>query len=181
LAEALSRQAANELLAPKGLTIGSWNELAAIDSTAQLSCAYIPSLAALELYITAQRLATWLETSGWTLMQIDNSTSPLDDEMRVLETAVFEGQKFLLSGEQRSFLFTCYLDADEESLQIKVALLIYLSLLFAWHVHLTSHSSLHGKRLALQDGIAYFFGDEVAMRSASLVIGQLAASPPAMS
>ncbi len=177
----LERDEANILLASLGLRVGDWNELTASNSAGQLNYAYVPPTEALELYVVSQRLTAWLGTRGWTLLQIDNSTSPTSDERRVFEAVVFEGKTFSFQDGQRSFLFNADSDFDDDSIQTKVALLVYFALLFGWHVHLTSRSSSNGKRLALLDTVAYCFGDETAVHAAEKVIDQLTSNPLAVS
>jgi hypothetical protein len=168
--EAIDRAKANELLAPLGMNVGSWNELSSLPSVPATHRAYSPPTDAMELYVAANRLANWIGSGSWTLLQVDNSTSPSDDELAIFERLVLNGRPWDVA-EQHTFL----LGAGAQ--QSTLVLLVYFSLLFTWHVHLASEASLAGQRLALQDGIAYFFGDSATIQSADELIASLAADP----
>lgn len=171
--EAIDTAKANELLAPLGMKVGSWNELSNLPSLKVTQRAYSPPADAMELYVAAHRLANWIGSGSWTLLQVDNSTSPSEDELAIFERLVLNGRQWDIA-EQHTFLLGA--GAQRSTL----VLLVYFSLLFTWHVHLTSETSLSGQRLALQDGVAYFFGDAATIQSADELIASLAADPRAL-
>lgn len=173
----LSHAKADQLLMPLGMKIGGWNELTSVHSGAVTHRAYSPPSNALELYVVAYRLSAWIVSGEWTLLQVDNSTSPTDDELRVFEKLVLAGQQEWRIGNQRTFLFEGSSDSESQSLKTTVVLLIHFALLFGWHVHLASEASLHGHRLALQDGVVYFFGDAQAIETADSLVKSMAADP----
>ena len=55
--------------------------------------------------------------------------------------------------------------------------LVFFSLLFEWHVYLTSQSSTGGRRLGLLDGVAYFFGDAKTIEQADMLTTCVAEDP----
>lgn len=171
----LPRSAVDLLLSPMGLKIGNWNELTRV-AGAESYKTYRPSPDALELYAFAQRLLTWLSPIGWTLFQIDNSTSPADDEVNIFERLVLAERKWDIDN-QRSFIFD---DTPEKKLlgdRTALVLVTFFSLLFEWHVHLVCENSRERKRIALQDGIVHFFGDKDAIDGAVLLIQQSMKTP----
>lgn len=171
----LDHQRAIELLAPLGLGIGGWNELRALRPEAAPHKSYSPPTEAIELYVVADRLAQWVASGAWTLLQVDNSTSPTEDEIAVFEKIAFNGLSSWDVGKQHSLL------VEGQGRCPTLVLLIYFALLFEWHVYLTSAASFAGQRLALQDGVVYFFGDAVALRSAEALIDELVAAPRQLS
>ena len=132
---------------------------------------HTPPTDALELYVAAHRLANWVVSGSWTLLQLDNSTSPAEDEIAIFEKLALKPWDI---AEQHTFLLN---DQGRES---TLVLLIYFALLFTWHIHLTSEASLGGQRLALLDGVAYFFGPTPAIQSADELIKNAAANPRAL-
>jgi len=169
----ISKFDADHLLANNGLKIGKWNELT---DTIPGSVKYIelcPSKDALELYVVAKRIRLWLPFSEWMLFQIDNSTAPEDDEVKVFELLVLQDDQQWVVSEQKSFLIE---DVKGRAIST-IDLLIYFSLLFEWHVHLTTAHSKNGQRLVIQDGIIYFFGDDNSIKDAEAVITVLHENP----
>lgn len=125
---------------------------------------------AVELYVAAHRLASWVCSGSWTLLQVDNSTLPTDDEGSVFESLVLKGGTWNVPS-QHTFLL------DGKTRRSTLVLLIHFALLFTWHIHLVSEASFGGQRLALQDGVAYFFGDPSATAKADDLIASLNEEP----
>lgn len=169
--QVIDSECAAQLLVPIGIRIGEWNELRPLLPSAISHRSYAPPAGALELYVMAYRLAQWINSGAWTLLQVDNSTLPTDDEVGVFEAIAFDGQTFWDVATQHTFLLQ-----GQQRLST-LALLIHFTLLFEWHVHLVSEGSLEGQRLALQDGLVYFFGGADALQSADGLITSLVAEP----
>ncbi|WP_409525035.1 hypothetical protein [Nitrincola sp. MINF-07-Sa-05] len=168
----INQQLASQLLDPSGIRIGDWNELlCSLQLGGVLHRSYSPPAEALELYVAAHRLAQWVISGNWTLLQVDNSTSPTEDEIAVFEKLIFNGEQSWDVAEQRTFLLE-----GAERLSTLV-LLIYFALLFTWHIHLASEASLEGRRLALQDGGAYFYGNDSTLQDADELIVSLTTAP----
>ena len=89
----INQQLANQLLVPSGIRIGDWNELCSLQLGGVLHRSYLPPAEALELYVAAHRLAQWVISGSWTLLQVDNSTSPTEDEIAVFEKLIFNGEQ----------------------------------------------------------------------------------------
>ena len=166
----LSKHEADQLLVGLNLKIGNWNELTNVDSDAVLSKAFRPSRGAVELYEEARRMLGWIACGGWTLLQIDNSTAPTDEEIAVLEKLVLPAGAQWDVAEQKSFLFDGISEASSATDQTGLVLIVFFSLLFEWHVYLTSEHAASGQRLALQDGVVYFFGESEAIDTAKVVV-----------
>lgn len=173
----LLRSEVDPLLLVVGLKIGNWNELADIAAGGVLRKAYRPPNNAIELYVAAGHLLNWLAPEGWTLLQVDNSTAPTDDEIRVFERLVFGDDRTWDVGGQRSFLFDDAGKTEFGADQATLVLLVFFSLLFEWHVYLTSQSSTGGRRLGLLDGVAYFFGDAKTIEQADMLTTCVAEDP----
>jgi hypothetical protein len=171
LMQPIDSQHAEKLLEALGLRIGGWNELCALYPDSISHKAYSPPAEALELYVVAHRLALYVTSDAWILLQIDNSTCPSADEVTIFEKLAFGGHQPWDIARQHTFL----LEGRERSSTL--VLLIYFALLFGWHIHLTSASLSAGQWLGLQDGTAYFFGDATALRAAEDLIAQLLVEP----
>ena len=177
LTKLLSRAGADQLLKPLGMKIGSWNQLTSLYPDTVMHLAYSPPSSAFELYIVAYRLSDWIISGEWTLLQVDNSTAPMDDEIRVFEKVVLAGDYEWQIGIDTSFLFQGESNTRRQAVQTTLTLLIQFSLLFGWHACITSEASLHGRRLALQDGVVYFFGDANVIETAQCLVKSLTANP----
>jgi hypothetical protein len=166
----LSKGQANALLRPLGLEIGSWNGLNECGSEKASYRVYIAPQEARELYVLAGHVLDWLAPEGWVLLQVDNSTAPLEDEKRVFERLVFNGALSWDLDSQRSILFGEEGSSAPAVLREQLILLIYFALVFQWHVYLTCENAAPGQRLGLQDGAVYFLGDDSLMRRAEAVM-----------
>jgi hypothetical protein len=173
----LSRIEADHLLLALGLKIGNWNELADDSEGVVTSKGYRPPRNALELYVVARQLLNWIAGGEWTFLQVDNSTAPANDEIRVFEKLMFHGEERWDIGAQRSFLLDDASKVGSATDQTSLVLLIFFSLVFEWHVYLTSKNSTRGQRLALQDGVVYFFGDAKTIERADTLVSRIAESP----
>ncbi len=151
---------AAKLLAPHGLTIGSWNEVTEITPTKQSWSQCVPPANSRELFAFSNRLVRWLtpQKPNWIFLQVDNSTSPLNGEEEVFESLVFSGRRKWDVGLHRSFLFEANDETDEVMLTPGLCMFIFFALLFEWHVHLVCETEAGAQCLGLVDGVAYLFG-----------------------
>lgn len=173
----MSTSEADKLLKPFGLKIGNWKELANDSDRTFGHRAFRPIRDALGLYAVSTHLLTWIGRQGWKILQIDNSTAPTRDEINVFEKLVFSPREYWNVSEQRSFLFG---DESTELLvheQTTLVLIIYFSLAFEWHVHLVSEHSASRRRIGLQDGTIYFYGDFKALDEAGRLMSGLELNP----
>lgn len=158
-----------------GVTIGEWNELKLLNKAEEFSLEYIVPRDSLLMYVASQQLAKWLEFRDFVILQIDNSTSPMDDEMEIFQKLIMPcGGNFDIS-EQRSYFFA----KSDKLMDVKtlVVLIIYFSILFSWHIHLISDTSSDGARIAIQDGTAYLIGSEEVMSKSEKLIERLEKNP----
>jgi hypothetical protein len=172
--QVIDRAEADRLLMPLGIKIGNWNELCSQPSVGVANTAYSPPSDAMDLYVAAFRLAEWIASGSWTLLQVDNSTSPTDDEIAVFEKLILANQTPWKLADDHTFLLS------GEARKSTLVLLIYFALLFAWHIHLTSENSSCGQRLALQDGVVYFFGDAIIIQGVDALVKKMADAPRAL-
>jgi hypothetical protein len=112
----------------------------------------------------------WLPLESWAIIQIDNSTTPLEDEIELMES-VFNMSVSNKAGANSSFVL------DGPDLGSKAAALIFFVLVFEWHVHVVASTSKNGKRLSLQDGVVYFFGSDRELADAIKLVERLKLNP----
>ena len=87
------------------------------------------------------------------VIQADNSTFPTSDECAVFRIIFGDLADDWLSAESRSLVF---LNQEIGSVRIDVqrlALLIYYSILFEWHVHIVCIHENRVLRIGLEDGV----------------------------
>lgn len=169
---AISVKRAKEMLGPLGLSIGAWNELTDIQHASE-NFMYQPPRLANELYVFCHDLAQWLSSEDWTLIQIDNSTSPLEDEIKIMESI------FAMSISEKTDANISFI-VDGNDIHSKLTMLVFLIIIFEWHVYLVSSSSKNGKRLGLQDGVAYFFGSSRQLKDARSITEKFKSNPLAL-
>ncbi|MGO1000075.1 hypothetical protein [Lysobacter sp. CA196] len=170
-ARLLTQLESANLLEKTDLKIGNWGELSTATSH-QKFLQHSPSTSAIELYATAHCIIEWLAPGNTTLLLLDNSTMPSDDELETF------GGLFLSPGEKwdidatRGIAWTIPA-GGATAVNSAIAIAAMLSTMFGWHAHLASENSTSGKRLGLQDGIIYFYGDSIELDKATRLINQI--------
>lgn len=160
----------NKLLHPLGLKIGEWNQIESLHVDGLHCYKYIPGKNAVNIYVLVRKLLEWINVDGWVLYQVDNSTSPLDDEISVLERIVSNGEFQWDASMHHSFLF-CGTESDNDVVDFTtLVLLLYFSILFEWHIYMVSDGSATFQRLAIIDGVIYFMGRKESVESGVLLI-----------
>lgn len=176
LVRILSKPDSGALLAPFGLTIGNWNEIVGTE----LASGEVVSVRAphdgLELFVLVGHLAHWIGCDEWAFFQVDNSTSPTNDEIAVFQAIALRGAQWDIVNE-RSFVFSALQGNSQQGVRTTIGLVMYFSLLFEWHVHVTANGARSQQRLALQDGVVHFFGDTLALERARSLLKLLAENP----
>lgn len=165
----ISRIEADAMLKTKGLIIGSWGEFREADSSCFGVRSFAPSRDARELLYLSRDIVSWLGPGAWVLYQVDNSTCPLDLENLVFDRIVLDLQCHWDIAEVRSFLFGFADEAGEKN-SMDLILLIGYSIAFEWHVHLVSEATSAGQRVAIQDGVIHFYGDQKVLSEADRMI-----------
>ena len=158
-----------------GVTIGKWNELTSSKNFEEFSFGYMPPRDSTLMYVASQKIAKWLDVRDFFILQIDNSTSPMDDEVNIFQTLIVPcGGGFDIS-EQRSYFFA----KSDKAMDVRglLVLIVYFSILFSWHVHLISDASSNGSRIAIQDGVIYFIGDGEAIEKSKELISKKKKNP----
>lgn len=175
----LSHPEADEILAPLDIKIGKWNELSDTVFNRQNTSVILKApKAAIEIYVIALWLTDWLPKGKWKLIQIDNSTSPSRDE-----SLLFGQLMSLPMGEwdiatQKTFLLDLNDDiAARQQLDMVIVSVIFFALMFQWHIHIVSDGGARGQRLAIQDGFAYFFGNDENISAAKTLVEQVFLHP----
>ena len=153
----LARVEAESLLARLGLKIGPWNGVTATGHSAVRSLPYSRDVR--DTFSLAHALLRWLSPSecDWYLLQFDNSTCPLENEQETFESVMRLEPDVWDIGLHRTVVAENYSASEAQS---TVGLLIFLSLVFEWHVHLVASSAIDGRRIGLLDGVAHLFGSE---------------------
>lgn len=166
----IDKAEANELINPLGLKIGEWNQIESLHVDGLHCYKYIPSKNAIDIYFLVGKLLNWINVNGWILYQIDNSTFPLDDEIKVLEKIVSNGELQWDVSRHHSFLF-CGAESDGDILcSTTLVFLLYFSILFEWHIYMVSEGAAIFQRLAIIDGVIYFMGGKESVESGMLLI-----------
>lgn len=170
--QAISTEKAREILRPLGLGIGAWNEIIDIPHS-PASLMRQPPRAANEMYVFCRALMQWLSCEDWVLIQVDDSTSPLEDEIEVMED-IFAISISDKADSNASFVM------DGKDLHSRIALFIFFVIVFEWHVYLVPANSNNGMRLGLQDGVVHFFGSKGQLEGARAAVEKLEDNPLAM-
>lgn len=110
-----------------------------------------------ELHNFAQHVAGWLPKGGWKIFQVDNSTSPSEDESFLINRLLFGSNDVASIVDRDSLLF----EFDDEGCvasdeDLLLSNLIFLFLMFECHGQVASSNCNNGKHLSIQDGFVYF-------------------------
>ena len=158
-----------------GVFIGPWGELKSLNAQDDFSVRLAPNEDALHLYVAAQHLARWLGPQNFFVIQIDNSTAPAEDEIDVFNFIVGKSSdcQYVDLGGVRTF----FVSNEFEKINNVAVVLINFMLIFSWHVHLVSDTCFHGRRLAIQDGVAYLCGGEADIEKAAVLVKKFIDNP----
>lgn len=165
------------ILQAVGVEIGNWGELKSLNPDHESRVNFIPSGEALRLYVVAARLAKWLGTEDFFIIQVDNSNSPADDEVEMLKILLKPTNGKINSSDQ-TFMFS----RPEDNLNMMAVLtaVIYFLIMFSWHAYLVSDKSSMGKRLAIQDGMVSLLGSADDIKKAEYMVNELKNKPLSM-
>lgn len=155
----ISHAEAMALLDTVHLKIGEWGRLCdTLDRPYPAACVTVRQAPsdALALYQFMNLALQWLDTRGWALLQIDDSTNFIsqDDAFSVFSASPCEVDENILN-THRSFLFKA---CDSQTSRDWYALrdLAHKLLLFGYHGQIVAQNSTHGLHLSVQDGFIYF-------------------------
>lgn len=149
----LNKDEANIYLKKIGINIGTWNQLCDnLGRNYEISnwINYRAPSDARKLYYFSQSINKWLPYGTWKIIQIDNSTSLLEDEETLIKQVIFGDIDKIKSLHGKTFIS----DSDKEDSLFTS--LIFLMLLFEQHGQIISSSCVNGKYLSIQDGYVYF-------------------------
>lgn len=175
--EILSKSDADNFLSPLGLLVGDWGGVTVSDASLFSTVTFEPSKIALELYVTSMVLSKWLDRDGRILAQADNSTFPTADELAVFRIILGPLADGWILAENRSLLVQADAYRDASQISQVIALLIYYSILFEWHVHLVSVCKEGVSRLVIEDGIVSVCGSGRLRESIDVVVRKITARP----
>ena len=174
-----SPEDANALLNPLGMKIGEWNEVSDIDpgSPAPWTSDQAPR-DSIAQYVLVQHLTGWLSGDRWMLIQIDNSTNPSPDEVLLFERLLVGSIGEMEIANQRTFIVELSKnDDDNRQAAFVISMVMFVALLFEWHIHLVSSGCRKRQRLALQDGVVYLFDDKQHLPDARQMLENLKSHP----
>jgi hypothetical protein len=165
------------ILPALGVEIGSWNELKSLYPDQDNRENFVPSNEALRLYVVATKLAKWLDSEDFFIIQVDNSNSPADDEVEILKV-LLKPLAGNINSSDKTFMFS----RPEGDLNMTAILttVIYFLITFSWHAYLVSDKSNMGKRLAIQDGVVSLLGNKDDVENAKSVVENLKNKPFSM-
>lgn len=149
----LSKAQANIYLNKIGITIGSWNQLCSNSGHHHKTSNWINYRApsdARKLYYFARNINKWLPYGAWKIIQIDNSTSLLEDEELLIQRLISGNFDKMKSLHGNTFI------SESDTEDDLFSSLIFLLLLFEQHGQIISSSCMNGKHLSIQDGYVYF-------------------------
>lgn len=177
----LSKDEANLLLDSNGMVLGDWNRIVDLNRQNKKNDFFINYQAprdALHLYCFSQHVAGWLPSGNWKIFQIDDSTSLAPDEAFLLARLLYgtaDAPNFL---RDRTFVFEF---GDDEDANVKVEMvianLIYVFLLFECHGYVVSSASQSGEILGVQDGFIYFISRDRHISGAQELISEFEKNP----
>jgi hypothetical protein len=148
-----------ELLHPLGFEIGQWNEIK-IAGTAANKGNYVRIKApqnARELFVFSQHVAGWLPIGNVRLLQFDYSTSLSLTENLLLSRWLFGTSKNEIF-PNTSHILLQQQSAEGRVIDVVIAQIIDLLLLFECHAEFVSADSSNTQILSIQDGYVYFVG-----------------------
>lgn len=157
----LKAQDVVKLLEKLSLSVDQWGRVEDKVPGERLCSQYNPSRDALELYCFAFHVAGWIRNDEWKLMLFDNSSLLSFDEKIVFSQFSSEEFENIFCVENPALLVDLSFGSRSRS-EIKVAYLIYFSLLFEAHCWIVSSAGRHGQHLGIQDGFVYFISRDNA-------------------
>jgi len=176
ISEIISDQAANALLAKVGMTIGDWHDINIIhgERTSLPVVSFKAPKHASELFCFAQHIAGWIPKGDWKILVTDCSNSlSRDESLLVSQGAVGHD----LGGAFNRF-FRFGLDEDQSfEIDVMIANIIFLFLLFEGHAYLTSSSSKMFQILGIQDGYAYLYAKDLQLSRAEELLKNFEYNP----
>ncbi|SFG43780.1 hypothetical protein SAMN05518865_11256 [Duganella sp. CF458] len=170
----------NSCLSQIDMRIGEWNQITDNQLNGNNTGGWLNYAAPKDshmLFKFSEHVAGWLPKGKWKILQIDNSTY-LD---AVQEN--FLGQFLRVEGaerlsETRSLLFEFGASKrQDQKLELLIAQLIFIFLLFECHVHVVSSGSVAGQLLSIQDGFVYFQSREMNVQGAELLLDSFRRNP----
>ncbi len=178
----LNAQESNFYLATISMGIDSWNRLAYADAALNAKPYwrnYQAPKDAHSLFNFALHVAGWLPKGSWKILQIDNSSSFGVVQASAI-SRLLPGLASLSSTTiQKS---TCLFEFGGQELadgdmELLIANVIYLFLLFEGHGYLVSPNSRSRECLSVQDGFVYFSSGDEDVAGVDTLIRNFEASP----
>jgi hypothetical protein len=151
----LDKYSANGLLGGIGLKIGKWNRIVFLDESKDYhKISFQASRDALLMYCLSLHIVGWLPDGEWKILQIDDATVPIKDEI-VFVSRLLGLDKPLDFAKERSIMFE-FSEARKIELNLTISYLVYIFLLFEWHVYFVSSGVKETEMICIQDGFVHF-------------------------
>lgn len=156
------------------LKIGKWREVTSFYPEYNLCLSLNTGADALKLYNLSHIVAKWLSIDNFFIIQIDNSTCASSDEIDIIDT-ISQGEINRAFFEKRSPMIINGSNVRKNC--VLLAMLIYFSIIFSWHIYFIPDTSFKGKRVAVLDGMLCFFGDSTILNDAKLLLDKIKNNP----
>ena len=156
------------------LEIGKWNEVISSFPEYNLCYSLNTNTDALRLYNLSWAIARWLSVDNHFIIQIDNSTCASSDEIDVVDM-ISQGEINQVFFEERLPKIINRSSAGNNCLLL--AMLIYFSIIFSWHIYFIPDSSFEGKRFAALDGMLCFFGSSTVINDVQSLLEKIENNP----
>jgi hypothetical protein len=150
-----------EFLTRLGLSLGAWRDLRSTGTKDPQWISHSPPVGADLLWSLSASVVSWLPV-GDLLIQIDNSTSPLQGE-DVLFSRLVSGSltPWDVASDRSILLVREDKTSTDNTPDVVITAIIFFAILYQWHIHIVSSGCMRGQRVAIQDGVFYFYGDGV--------------------
>lgn len=156
------------------LEIGKWNGVTSSCSEYNLCYSLNTNTDALRLYNLSWAVARWLSVDNYFIIQMDNSTCASSDEIDVVDM-ISQGEIDQVFFEERLPKIINGSSAGNDCALL--AMLIYFSIIFSWHIYFIPDSSFEGKRFAALDGMLCFFGSSTVINDVQSLLEKIENNP----
>lgn len=179
MAKVLESELVNSYLLSQGLRLGLGNGLEAISPQGgPVAGKFCTGKSVYELVNFSNHVAGWLRSGSWKLLQIDDSSYFYPDQESLLSALLVGPTQQVDLTKHRTFLFE--FGAGKRSdfqTEVVIAHLTNLMLIYEAHCYFLSSGGGEGEMIAVQDGVVYFFGNDVRLAQARKLLEDFDADP----
>lgn len=145
------------------MQLGKWAELRYLhpdDAERKVFAKVRTPSDAKELSLFSQKIIEWISPAQWVLVQFDNSSWLMSDQLAVFGAFLNE-DSHPLREKTNTILFEIGSEAQLSlRQQVIISHFIFLISLFDSHAYLASPGAVNGRYLGVQDGFAYLLAKE---------------------